>query len=153
MLKVFPMRNTYQLRFSKVLPWALINGAMFYAAWLWLERENQMARNIFVFYFWYCFVVTLILANLAFKKPTNPGVMTLRRDGPTVPRSVDRFYDLGLITLLVAYGHWIMGICWALQMYGLAVIFDLPNSQPDSTAEPETSAKEDHVRNPGDGQK
>ena len=153
MLKVFPMRNTYRFRFSKVLQWALVNGIMFYFAWMWLGRETQFARNAFIFLFWYTTAITALVAYYSLRHPNNAVVIKLQQKGPTVPLAVDVFYDLAMIVLLVGFGHWIMGIVWMVQMFCNGIIFRDRQNEPSAHTEPAPPYTGEHVRNPGDGQK
>ena len=104
------MKNTL-----KLFRWFVTNGAFFWLLWIWLFNNVAWAQNVFTFFFWLAVVLMTLAANEYVHDKEDKRVETAEKLA-YLPRWLSAIYDLAVIALLSAFGHWIMGIAWTWEL-------------------------------------
>jgi hypothetical protein len=95
---------------KRVMKWWALNGTMFATLVAGYAFGIEGARNLTVFFVWWCFICTFLRHTDFIQK-------TLREKGRMVPKLVSTGYDILYLLVLVWYGSIVLGFVWVLHMF------------------------------------
>ena len=97
-------------RIGSVIAWIIFNGLFMIFGIAGLFLKVKWSENIFVFFVWLIFILSLIeVSNKEIKK-------IVQERGRVIPEWVSMTYDIIIIGMLAAAGRFVYATMWFLQM-------------------------------------